>query len=93
MSITQTAIMYICQYTTLYPCSTDDYTAVSEVLIFNSDSDSLSQNVMVMALPDTVSGEGDEVFFLSLTGYDPAVLPMVFTANVTITDASKHGLL
>ena len=60
-----------------------------EVLTFNSSS--LAQNVMIIALPDTVSGEGDEVFSLSLIGDDPAVMLMVSTANVTITDASKHG--
>ena len=67
--------------------STDDYTAVSEVLIFNSGS--LSRNVTVRALPDTVSGEGDEFFSLSLTEDDDAVILMMSTASVNITDASK----
>ena len=67
--------------------STDDYIAVLEVLTFNSSS--LSHNVMVIALADTVSGEGDELFSLSLTGDDPAVMLMMSTANVTIIDASK----
>ena len=77
--------MYMCLPLCVH-VSTDDYTAMPEVLTFNSGS--LSQNVMITALADTVSGEGDEVFFLSLTG-DDAVLPMVITADVTIMDASK----
>ena len=66
--------------------STADYTAVSEVLTFNNGS--LSQNVMVTALPDRVADEGDEVFSLSLTG-DVAVQFSVSSATVTITDASE----
>ena len=75
--------MYMC----LPHISTDDYTAVSEVLTFNSGS--LSQNVMITALADTVSGEGNEFYSLSLSGDDPAVILNVSIANVTITDASK----
>ena len=66
--------------------STDDYDELSEVLTFNSGS--LSQNVMVTTLPDRVADEGDEVFSLSLTG-DVAVQFSVFSATVTITDASE----
>ena len=83
--------MHSCVYvfTNTSPCPTDDYDEVSQDLTFNSYSGSLSQNVIVFALPDTVSGEGDEVFFLSLTEDDPAVMLMMSTANVTIIDASK----
>ena len=74
-------------YTLHAHISADDYTAVSEILTFNNGS--LSQNVMVTALPDRVADEGDEVFTLSLTEDDVAVQLSVSSATVTITDASE----
>ena len=57
-----------------------------QALTFNSDT--TSQDVVVTALHDTVSDEGDEDFSLFLTG-DTAVEFSIFTATVNITDASK----
>ena len=74
--------------------STVDFMVAPLALTFNSGTP--SQNVMVTALHDTVSGEGDEDFSLSLTGDDTAVQLNVSTATVNITDASKlveYGLL
>ena len=70
--------------------STADFMVAPLTLTF--DSDTPSQNVVVTSLPDTVS-EGDEDFSLSLTEDDTAVQLNVSTATVTITDASKYGLL
>ena len=72
--------------------STADFMVAPLALTF--DSGTPSQDVVVTALPDTVSEE-DEDFSLSLTG-DTAVQLNVSTATVTITDASElveYGLL
>ena len=67
--------------------STDDYIPVTVDLTFNSGTS--SHDVMVNALHDTVS-EGDEVISLSLTdGGDDAVMFIISSATVAITDASK----
>ena len=68
--------------------STADFMVAPLVLTF--DSDTPLQEVMVTALPDTVS-EGDEDFSLSLTG-DTAVQFTISTATVNITDASKMSM-
>ena len=66
--------------------STADFVVAPPALTFNSGTP--SQDVMVTALPDTMS-EGDEDFSLSLTEDDDAVQLSMATATVTITDASK----
>ena len=66
--------------------STADFMVAPVILTFYSGIP--SHDVVVTALHDTVSGEGDEDFSLSLTG-DIAVQFSVSTATVTITDASK----
>ena len=70
--------------------STADFMVAPPALTFNSGT--RSQNVMVTALPDTVS-EGDEDFSLSLTEDDTAVEFSIFTATVDIIDTSEYSLL
>ena len=100
------AVYIVCKYNTVVcmcysvyhynyaHISTADFMVAPLALTFNSDT--LSRDVVVTALPDTVSGEGFEDFSLSLTEDDTAVRFSVSTATVNFTDASKlveYGLL